>query len=760
MSQPAADWLEGLPLGTGRVAMMVLGGVKHDTLTLNHEWLWSGQNRLRDTEPRAHLLAEVRRLLSEERWEEATQAANDAFGGPGGISGQPNRVDPYQPAGDLWLHFTHGPYHDYRRSLDLETGLGQVQYSAGGLGRVTRTYLADLNRDALYVHVSTEKAPFDGVVELSRAFDPECDLHSTAEPGVLDLRGQILAGTAFAVQCRVATRGGEQRVLDSGRLAITGAQEMLLAVNIGTSVRQADPAAEAAIATPDLAGWADQVAAHSETYRRGRGSFQLAVADLPDFSTLPTPERVARVKQGEDDPALLLLYFELARHLMLCSSARADLPANLQGKWNEDLQPPWDCDYHHDINLQMCYWFAEPAGLTDCLEALFRHVERFVPHARKAAQDLYGCRGVYYPLQTDAWGRATPESYGWAVWIGAAAWLAQHFWEHFQFSQDHEFLAQRAYPFLREVVAFYEDYLVEDEQGTLQIMPSQSPENRFVGSGSRHPVSIGISAAMDVQLAWEILTTASAAARLLGVDTADQERWEAMRAKLPPLQVGSRGQLLEWDREFEEVEPGHRHMSHLYALHPGEQIDPEQTPELFAAARRSLELRLENLGGHTGWSRAWTACLFARLGDGEAAYEHLQHLASDYVTGSLLDLHPPRIFQIEGNFGGAAAVLEMLLQSRGGRLHLLPALPAQWATGEAQGLRARGGFVVDLQWAAGKLVQGRVQATVDGPCEVLYRQQPLVVCDQTGAVVAHADVEGRVRFTAQGGQVYDLAPRA
>ncbi|MBU1689829.1 MAG: alpha-L-fucosidase, partial [Gammaproteobacteria bacterium] len=284
------------------------------------------------------------------------------------------------------------------------------------------------------------------------------------------------------------------------------------------------------------------------------------------------------------------MYFNLARHLMLASSALADLPANLQGKWNEDLRPPWDCDLHQDVNLQMNYWFAEPAGMTDCVEALFRHVERFVPHARQAARDLYGCRGVWFPIQTDPWGRSTPESYGWAVWIGAAAWLAQHFWWRWDFGRDRQFLANRAYPLLKEVAAFYEDYLVADEQGALQIMPSQSPENRFVGSGNRFPVSIGISAAMDVELAHECLSHALAAAEALDVDEDLRARWREMLGKLPALQVGSRGQLLEWDREFEEVEPGHRHISHLYALYPGDQIDPLDTPELFAAARRSLEI--------------------------------------------------------------------------------------------------------------------------------------------------------------------------
>jgi len=720
MNRPAADWLEGLPIGTGRLAAMVIGGVKREQVTLNHEWLWMGQNRTRDTEPRAHLLEGVRQLLREERWEEATQAANDAFGGPGGISGLPNRVDPYQPAADLLLTFSHGAYHNYRRSLDLGSGIVRVEYDAQQGNRVTRTYVADLNRDAIYVHVIFDAFPINCVVQLDRGFDPDCALTRSAAAGQLDLHGCIRDGIEFHVRCQAVTREGEVRAEGNDRLIVSGAKELLLALDMGTNVKCADAAEECDAPLPRLDEWPDLLRAHTETYQGGLGGFSLQLADLPDMEAVPTPERIRRAKGGEADPGLPLLYFNLARHLMQASSALADLPANLQGKWNEDLRPPWECDLHQDVNLQMNYWFAEPAGMTDCIEALFRHVERFVPHAQKAARDLYGCRGVWYPIQTDPWGRATPEAYGWAVWIGAAAWLAQHFWWRWDFGRDRQFLANRAYPFLKEVAAFYEDYLSADEQGVLQIMPSQSPENRFVGSGDRFPVSIGISAAMDVELAHECLTHALAAAEVLGVDDELRERWRQMLSKLPPLQVGLRGQLLEWDREFEEVEPGHRHISHLYALYPGDQIDPLDTPELFAAARRSLEIRLEHFGGHTGWSRAWTACCFARLGDPEAAWAHLMHLATDWVTDALLDLHPPRIFQIEGNFGGAAAMVEMLLQSRGGRLHLLPALPAAWPAGEVKGLHARGGFVVDLKWAAGKLTGAAITATVDGPCRIMY----------------------------------------
>ena len=400
----------------------------------------------------------------------------------------------------------------------------------------------------------------------------------------------------------------------------------------------------------------------------------------------------------------------------------------------------------------MNHWPAEPGGLPETAEALFRFIERLTPHAQRAARDIYGCRGVWFPIQTDPWGPCTPESYGWAVWIGAAAWLAQHLWWHYEYGLDLDFLRERAYPFFKEVAAFYEDYLVADEAGVLQAVPSQSPENRIVGGGDL-PVTLCVSATMDVVLARDALTYAVSASEALGVDGEERSIWREMLQHLPDLKIGSRGQLLEWNEEFEEVEPSHRHLSHLIGMFPGDSLDPEATPELWRAAERSLDLRLEAGGGHTGWSRSWVACLYARLGRSADAWEHMCHLISDFSTDTLLDLHPPGVFQIDGNFGGAAAVIEMLLQSYHGELHLLPALPASWPDGSVSGLRARGGLTVGIEWRGGALERATIESLVDGEC-LIKHGVGLAVHDDAGRPV-ECEVDGhRLRFATRAGARY------
>ena len=345
----------------------------------------------------------------------------------------------------------------------------------------------------------------------------------------------------------------------------------------------------------------------------------------------------------------------------------------------------------------MCYWFAETLGMQHAANTLFNLIERYAPYGKEVAKRLYGCRGVNMAIQTDVWGRVTPEAMGWAVWIGAAPWLGQHMFQHWRYTKDMDFLRERCYPFLKEAAAFYEDYLVE-KGGELWIVPSQSPENRFEGTGD-WPVSIGYNSAMDIELALELMHSAAECAEILGVDADKIGLWRSIAARLPKLGIDSAGRLNEWDTERVEMEPGHRHLSHLYGLYPSQLFEPDSRE--WKAAERSLDERLRHGGGHTGWSRSWVACMMARLGRGEEAWHHFMELIGEFATVSLLDLHPPRIFQIDGNMGGTACVCEMLLQSRRGKLLMLPALPAAWKTGSVKNFRAQDGVTVSFAWEDG-----------------------------------------------------------
>ncbi|MGI6706669.1 MAG: glycosyl hydrolase family 95 catalytic domain-containing protein [Clostridia bacterium] len=748
-TKPASEWKEGLPVGSGRLAAMVIGTPEEERIALNHEWLWRGKTRFRDTEDRSGYLAEVRRLLLEGKYEEGTLLANQAFGGTGGVSGIPGRVDAYQPAGDLRFQLDHGPVEDYYRELDLDSAKVKVSYRADGK-KITREIIAHLILDLIILRVKVEGGTVDGTFWLDRTEDPECRLSWGVTDQTLAMDGAFRDGIDFRVEASIRSKGGEISVVENKRFRVKGAEEILVFINIGTSAKGEAPEEECARYPVPDAAWEELLEEHVTEHGQHYGGLKL---EIPlEEGDLPTDERIAAFREGKRDPGLPLLYFNYGRYLLCASSANGELPANLQGKWNEEIEPPWDCDYHHNINLQMNYWIAEAGQLQEYTEALFAHMERFVPHGRKATRDLYGCRGIFLPLQTDAWGRATPESFGWAVWIGAAPWLAQHMWWHYEYGLDLDFLRERAYPFIKEVAAFYEDYLIEDEEGTLQIVPSQSPENRFVGSGDL-PVSLGVSAAMDVELAMDLLSHAVKASEILGVDEDKRALWRDMLNRLPELKIGSEGQLLEWNEEFEEVEPGHRHISHLFGLYPGDLFDPDRTPDLFRAARVSLEKRLSTGGGHTGWSRAWTACCFARMGEGDKAWHHLKALIVDFATDSLLDLHPPRIFQIDGNLGGAAAVIEMLLQSYHEELHFLPALPSAWPEGRVTGLRARGGYTVNLEWKEGRLLQAEITSKTDRTCTVKDPKGNLRVFDETGNPVPYRREGKLLHFPVQKGTV-------
>ncbi len=700
------EYMEGLPTGNGRIACMMLGRPEKLRVALNHEWMWRGENRFRECQQASEHLAKVREALLREDFLTGTDLANRYFGGDGGVSGKKGRVDPYEPVGDVFIELDCDQISDYKRSLDLDTGLAVTEFIADD-AKITQRMFVSCTDGCAVIEVLSEKNT-DITALLNRKDDPVCTINYENEPDSVRMKGSFKDGISFEA-CMKAVCDGDLAV-DGDRIFFKNAKKILLLIQIGTDAKGECPKKE--IVFPEERDFETLFSRHAEHFSTLKGDSVLDI-DVPDCD-LPTDERIKLFREG-GDPAMPLLYFEYGRYLMVSGSS-GELPLNLQGKWNEDLQPPWESDYHLDINLEMCYWFVETLGMNHAANTLFNLIERYAPYSHEIAKRLYGCRGLTMAIQTDVWGRVTPEASGWAVWLGAAPWLGQHMFMHWRHTKDIKFLKERCYPYLKEVAAFYEDYLVEHD-GELWVLPSQSPENRFEGTGN-WPVSIGINSAMDIELIYELLLSAAESAEILGIDADKVELWRDMASKLPKLTTDSIGRLNEWDRERVEMEPGHRHLSHLYGLYPSQLFAPESKE--WKAAERSLDERLRYGGGHTGWSRSWVACLMARLGRAEEAWEHFIALIGDFATVSLLDLHPPRIFQIDGNMGGTACVCEMLMQSRRGELRLLPALPKAWKNGSVKNFRAQDGVKVSFAWADGKLSSFELTSAEDQFLRVVF----------------------------------------
>jgi len=696
-TNPADKWEDSLPIGNGKLAAMISGNVQKDRIALNHEWLWRGKHRDRTISSRHEHLQEVRDLFFKGDVLAAGNLANEKLGGSEYISDTLARIGSYQPAGDLHIELDHQE-EDYRRQLDLDQALATVSYSSNNTC-FTRKYFVHSQFPVIAIRLcSNRNNAFRARFSLNRAEDPECVTAHFFQDEVFGFRGRFEEGIQFAVAAKILSNG--RISLRSDGCVTTEGSEILILLSITVHADDADPLPAClqhlSSAPTDWQTLLDShVREHQKLYRR----VKLEIGeDMPD---LDTAMRLRYLWEGRTDEAMYALCANFGRYLLISSSRKCDLPANLRGKWNDNLQPPWFSDYHFDVNLEMNYWPTETSALKECAQPLFDYIHRMLPHAREMATAIYGCKGVLLPIASDAWDRATPESRGWDVWTGGAAWIAQHFWWQYEYSLSEEFLREQAYPFMKEVAAFYQDYLVpHPEKDWLVAVPSQSPENTFLGG--TWPVSLCVSSTMDVELIHEVLTHAIEASEILDVDAEDREIWRNMLSKLPPFQIGRHGQLQEWLEDYEDEDPGHRHLSHLYAMYPGDQITVENEPELSQAVRKSIERRLIYGSGTSGFTLGWVACLYARLHDGDLARQHVRVLVGDYSSPNLFSLYLGRIFSIDANFAITACVFEMLLQSHRGIVRILPALPRKWSRGSVSGLKARSNFTVDIDWAENK----------------------------------------------------------
>lgn len=755
--KPAADWNEALPIGNGRLGAMIFGGVAHERIQLNEETVWDGYERDATNPAARAALPKVRRLIFEGRNEEAAKLAERS------MLGCPPGIHSYQSLGDLNLTFPEpADVHDYRRFVDIQSGIAGVEFHADNISH-RRELFASAPDQVVVLRLSADRPrsiTFRATLTRQKDAETRC-----LDDGRLVMKGRILrpredtgedAGLEFECHVLPICMGGSVESTD-GAVVISEADEAVLLIAAATSFGGGDPEVRCRTYIENAAkSFAELRANHIADHRR---LFNRVDLDLggPDRSAETTNRRIEQVSKDNDDPGLAALYFQFARYLLMACSRPGCLPANLQGLWNEHMNAPWNSDYHTNINLQMNYWPVEVANLAECHRPLFDYMQSLVPSGERTARVHYGCRGWVVHHLSDIFGFTAPADGVWGIWPMGAAWLCRHPYEHFLFSGDKEFLRRQAYPLMKGAALFCLDFLVEDPQGRLVTCPSHSPENRFRKSdGTESMFTYG--ATMDLMILHDLFTSCIDAARILGVDDDFRAELEAALRRLAPLQINPRtGRLQEWIEDYDEPEPGHRHMSHLYGLHPGRQITLRGTPEWAAAARRALEYRLEHGGGHTGWSRAWIINFWARLGEPEKAWENVLALLGKATLPNLFDNHPP--FQIDGNFGGAAGIAEMLIQSHADEIHLLPALPKAWANGSFRGLRARGGFEVDILWKSGRIVSGEVRSTQNGICRI-RGNPPLNVSYKDGTVLVRRPEPDVVEFEAAAGATYTLEPGA
>lgn len=713
-NQPAVRWEEALPLGNGRLGAMVYGKTWTEEIQLNEESMWYGGKVDRNNPDALKNLPKIRELLKNGQIQKAERLMKYA------LSGTPKSEHPYQSLGNLMFNFAvpdlvGGKLNDkdmtaYVRELSLDSACATTTITWKDITWTREVFISQPD-DCMIVHFTADKKntiSFDVHLERERFYD---GVKKVGDNGVC-LYGNLGKGGAdFALQLTGRAEGGSLEVIGE-HIVVENADEVTLFFTANTTFH-----------TENVEEWnADTInnamkysyeelkERHVKDYQSLMGRVELKLVTDEEYACAdkePTDVRMTNIAEGREDIAMMQTYFQFGRYLLISCSRPGGLPATLQGIWNHQMKPSWDSKYTININTEMNYWLAENCNLSECHLPLFELIKKMVPNGEHTAKVMYDCRGFVAHHNTDIWGDTAVQDH-WipgSYWVMGAAWLCTHQWTHYIYTKDIEFLRE-SFPIMRKAALFFIDFLIEDD-GYLKTCPSVSPENTYIlPSGEKGANGLGVT--MDNQILRDLFTQCIKAAEILGVDDELNAQIKDTLSKIAPTRIGKYGQIMEWEKDYDEAAPGHRHISHLYGLFPSEQIAVDETPELAKAARVTLERRLAHGGGHTGWSRAWIINHYAKLWDGDEAYNHLQKILEKSTLTNLFDNHPP--FQIDGNFGAAAAVANMLVQSSEKRTILLPALPSKWKSGSVSGLCIVGGAEVTIKWDNNRLTAFTVVA--------------------------------------------------
>lgn len=784
--QPAAQWTDSLPIGNGRLGATVFGGIETERLQLNEDTFWSGHPHEWNNPDAANHLAEVRKAVAEERYNDA-----DAIGRK--MQGPYN--ESYQPIGILELHISGATgAANYRRELDLDSAIARVSYEASGV-KYTREVFASAPDGVLAIRFTADQP---GEITVTASLSSEVHSEATSiSPDALLLTGKAPAhvapnyvrsqnpivyddaegkGMRFACFVKAIAEGGAVSATGN-KLTVERADAITLLLDARTGYKGYASMPDLRAAEIETRCRKSVEAASVKKFEQLRNShvrdhqslFRRVALHLPANSSaaaLPTDERLKHFAQDPSDQGLMALYFQYGRYQLIASSRPGTQPANLQGIWNNEMRPPWSSNWTSNINVQMNYWLAETCNLSECHSPLFDMLADAAVNGRETARVNYKAPGWVSHHNIDLWRQTAPVGdFGngdptWANWQMSGPWMCAHLWEHYLFTRDKAFLREKAYPVMKGSAEFCLGWLYEDSQGKLATCPSYSTENHFRAPNGKS-ASTSASCTMDVALIRELFANCAEAAAILGGDSAFRAKLLATRTKLRPYKIGRFGQLQEWEKDFEEPEPEQRHMSHLYPLYPGSEFRPDSNAEFWKASRVSLERRLAAGGAYTGWSRAWAICLWARLQDGDQAHESVRQLLNHSTGPNLWDTHPAgkgSIFQIDGNFGAPAGIAEMLLQSHGTAIEFLPALPKAWSNGSVSGLKARGNVAVDLAWSGGRLQRATLHPALDGKFRLNVKKhgQIAAVTEEGKAIRRQPDGSGTFTLLMRAGKVYEL----